>query len=76
MIRYAKSKHEALRERVYNFYLGNQSRGKSFTFLHFKAKNTLKNTIYKIIQRAENRLGSKRRIGSWRKSKIMDTKGK
>ena len=35
-----------------------------------------KSTIYKIIQRAENRLGSKRRIGSGRKPKIIDTKGK
>ena len=35
MTRYAKSKQEALRERVYKFYLENQSRGKNFTFLHF-----------------------------------------
>ena len=35
-----------------------------------------KGTIYRIIQRAENKLGSKRRIGSGRKPKIMDTKGK
>ena len=35
-----------------------------------------KSTIYKIIQRAENRLGSKRRIGSGRKPKLMDTTGK
>ena len=30
MPRYAKSKQEALREYVYKFYLGNQSRGKNF----------------------------------------------
>ena len=35
-----------------------------------------KSTICRIIQCAENRLGSKRRIGSGRKPKIMDTKGK
>ena len=35
-----------------------------------------KSTIYRIIQRAENRLGSKRRIGSERKPKIINTKGK
>ena len=35
-----------------------------------------KSTIYRIIQRAENRLGSKRRIGTGRKLKMMNTKGK
>ena len=63
MTRYAKSKQEALRERVYKFYLENQSRGKNFTVLHFKAEKLSKSTIYRIIQCAENRLGSKRRIG-------------
>ena len=70
--RYAKSKQEALPESVYKFYLENQSRGKNFTFLCFKAENR----INRIIQHAENRLGSKRRIGSERKPKIMDTIGK
>ena len=35
-----------------------------------------KSSIYRIIQCAENRLGSKRRIGIGRKPKIMDTKRK
>ena len=76
MTRYAKSKQEALQELLYKFYLENQSRGKNFTFLHFEAENMSKSTIYRIIQHAVNRLGSKRRIGSGRKPKIMDTKGK
>ena len=62
MTRYVQSKQDALRE---------QSRGKNFLFLHFKAGNT----IYRIIQFAENRLGLKRRIESGRKPKIMATKG-
>jgi len=76
MTRYAKSKQECLRERVYKFYLDNQSKGKYFTYLHFKAEKMPKSTIYNIIQRAENRLGSKRKIGSGRIPKIMDTRGK
>jgi hypothetical protein len=76
MTRYARSKQEALRECAYEFYLENLSKGKYFTFLHFKAEKMPKRTIYNIIQRAENKLGSKRRIGSGRKPKIMDTKGK
>ena len=72
---YAKSKQEAFRERVYKFYLENQPRGKNFTFLHFKAEKMSKSTIYRIIQSAENILGSKR-TGSGRKPKILDTKGK
>ena len=76
MTRYAKSKQEALRERMYKFYLKNQSREKNFIPLHFKAEKMSKSTIFRIIQRAENRLGSKRRFGSGRKPKIMDTKGK
>ena len=59
MTKYAKSKQEALHERVYKIYLENQSRRKNFTFLHFKAVKM-----------------SKRRIGSGRKPKIMDTEGK
>ena len=35
-----------------------------------------KSTINRNIQRAVNRLGSKRRIGSGRKPMIMNTKGK
>ena len=76
MTKYTKSKQEALQEHVYKFYLENHSRGKNFTFLHFKAEKMSKSTIYRIIQHAENRLGSKRRAGSGRKPKIMDTKGK
>ena len=74
MTRYTKSKQEALRERVYKFYLDNQSRGKNFTFLHFKAEKMSKSTIYRIIEHAENSLGLKRRAGSGKKTKIMDTK--
>ena len=37
---------EALRESVYKLYLENQSRGKNFTFLHFKAEKMSKSTIY------------------------------
>ena len=59
MTRYAKSKHEALLERVYKLYLENQSRGKNFTILHFKAEKMSKSTICRLIQRAENKLGSK-----------------
>ena len=44
--------------------------------MHFKAEKLSKSTIYSKIQCSENRLGSKRRIGSERKLKIMDTKGK
>ena len=35
MNRYAKSKQEALRERVYKFYLENQSRGKKLHICAF-----------------------------------------
>ena len=43
----------------------------------FKSKHMMsKSIIYRIIQHAENRLGSKRRIGIGRKPKIMGTKGK
>ena len=73
MTRYAKSNQEDLQE---TFYLENQSRGKNFTFLHFKAEKMSKSTIYSIIQHAKNRLGLKRRIGSGRKPKIIDTKEK
>ena len=59
MTRYAKSKQKALQEHVYKFYLENQSRGKNFTFLHFKAEKISNSTIYRTIQHAENRLGSK-----------------
>ena len=41
MTRYA-SKQEALRERVYKFYLDNHSREKNFTFLHYKAEKCQK----------------------------------
>ena len=55
MTKYAKYKQEALRERMYKFYLENQSRGNDFTFLHLKAEKMSKSTIYRIIQRTENR---------------------
>ena len=51
-------------------------RGKNFTFLHFKAEKMSKSTILRTIQRADNSLGSKRRIEIGKKPKIMDTKGK
>ena len=44
---------------MYKYYVENHSRGKNFTFLHFKAEKISKSTIYRIIQQAENRLGSK-----------------
>ena len=43
--------------------------------MHFKTQKMSKSTIYRIIQRAENRLRLKR-SGSERKLKIMDTNRK
>ena len=57
---------------MYKFSFENQLRGKNFTFLNFKTEKT----IYRIIQRAENKLGFIRRNGSGRKPKITDIKGK
>ena len=76
MTRYAKPKQKVLREHMFKFYLENKSRKKNFTFLYFKAQTISKSTIYRIIQRTENRLGLKRKIGSERKPKKKDFNGK
>lgn len=67
MIRKIESKEEALRKRVYNFYSENREKGKLYTLSHFQAEKVSKATIYRIIKRAENDSGYKRRVGSGRK---------
>ena len=49
---------------MYSFYLKNQSKGKKFTVDHFLAEKIPINTIYTIIQRAENDSGHQRVPGS------------
>jgi len=63
-----------LRKRVYSFYFQHRSRGKNFTFLHFKDEGVARSTIYSIIQRAESRKSAERVPGSGRKAKIMTKK--
>ena len=56
---------------MYSFYLKNQSKGKKFTADHFLAEKIPINTIYTIIQRAENDSGHQRVPGSGGIAKIM-----
>lgn len=74
MTKQITSEQEARRKRVYDFYNGNRSKGKFFTFQHFKAENIPKSTIYDIIARAENDYGPKRVNGSGRIAEIMTKK--
>jgi hypothetical protein len=66
-----KSNQEALRERVYNYYLLHRAEGKLFTVNHFKTESISQSGIYNIIQRAENESGHERVQGSGRIAKIM-----
>ena len=69
------SKQEALRKRIYEFYISNRDKGKKFTVDHFKRENIVVQTIYGIIRRADNDSGHKRIPGSGRVAKIMNKKG-
>lgn len=69
-----KEKQGSRRERVYNFYLENRTKGKMFTVNHFKAEHIPESTIYVIIKRAENDSGHERVNGSGRIAKIMTKK--
>lgn len=68
------SKQEAIRKRVYEFYLANRDKDKKFTRDHFLAERIPRKTIYRIIERAENESGHKRVIGSGRIPQIMTKK--
>lgn len=68
------SNQEALRKRVYEFYIQNKIKGKLFTVHHFREEKIAKTTIYDIIQRAENDLGYERAQGSGRKAVKMPAK--
>ena len=68
------SKQEALRKRIYEFFLANRSSGKKYTVAHFQAENVSRSTIYNIIRRAERDSGHERVFGSGRKAKIMTKK--
>ena len=59
-----------LKMRLYKFYEQHQSRGKSFTYNHFKAEGASKATIYRIIQGIEHGNPPVRRVGSGRVAKI------
>ena len=44
-----------VRKRVHKFYKNNITRGKLFTYNHFKVENAPKTTVYRVIKRAENK---------------------
>ena len=59
-LRKMKSNQECQRERVYNYYLENRSKGKKFTVDHFISENMSERAVYYIIKRAENESGHER----------------
>ncbi|KAL4510759.1 hypothetical protein ABPG72_004913 [Tetrahymena utriculariae] len=74
MVKETQSKQELLRERVYNFYMDNKNRGKSYTYKHFQEENIAKSTICRIIKLADEGLSPKRKQGSGRITKIFPKK--
>ena len=68
------SKQSDTRKRINEFYLANRSKGKKFTFDHFKAEKIAKFTIYRIIKPTENDSGHERVRGSGRVAEIMSKK--
>lgn len=66
-----RSKQEALRKQIYEFYFLNKSLGKKYTLDHFKAARVPRQTISDIIKRAENDSGHERVTGSGRIAKKM-----
>jgi hypothetical protein len=71
MIQKNLSEQEALRKRVYEFYMKNKTEGKKYTADHFLAEEVAKSTIYDIIKRAESESGYERVVGSGRTAIIM-----
>jgi len=49
------NKEKCLRERIYKYYEDNRSEGEKFTLDRFKGEKINKSTIYRIIERAENK---------------------
>ena len=45
-----KTKLQARRERVYEFYLANRAHGKKYTLDHFKKENIPRMTIHRIVK--------------------------
>ena len=68
------SKQGLKRKCVHEFYLASRSKGKTFTYNHFRAEKVPKTTVYDIIKRAENNSGHQRVRGSGRIAKKMDKK--
>ena len=60
-----------LRKCVNWFYFHHKSRGKNFTFFHFKNEGVVRSTIYSIIQRVESGKSAERVVGSGWKAKTM-----
>ena len=54
-----------------SFFQMHRSKGKVFTYNHFKEENIPKSTIYRIISRAENEIGRQKKPGSGQIAKIM-----
>ena len=68
-------KQEALRKRVYTFLDVHPDENKNFIVNHFRMENVPRSTLYDILKRKENNIGSERKVGSGRIGKKCLRKG-
>ena len=65
---------EALRKRVYAFLDLHPTSPRSSIVAHFRAENIPSSTIYRVLQRMENKISAERVVGSGRKARKMSKK--